>query len=169
MKRFHVPGMLFAVAALLVVTGAAAAPAPVHPQLKVRTLAGKTFDLAAQRGKWVIVNFWATWCSPCIEEMPAISKYVAAHPHVTAIGVAWDASPRADIVKFARRHPVDYPLAQVRPDDPPAGLEPPRALPTTYLVAPDGHVAKRFLGPVDARMLDAVIAAGRSAPAGRGR
>lgn len=148
-------------------SGMAAAPAAFHPALVVTTLDGKNFDLAAERGKWVIVNFWATWCSPCIAEMPAISKYVNAHNNVAAIGLAWDRSPRGDVVAFARAHPVRYPLAQVDPDHPPGGLPAPAALPTTYLIAPDGAVAKQFLGPIDAQKLDAAIGPGssRRAPA----
>jgi len=139
-------------------SGMAAAPAVSRPALVVTTLDGNKFDLASERGKWVIVNFWATWCSPCIAEMPAISKYVIARKNVAAIGLAWDRSARSDVVAFAKAHPVRYPLAQIDPDHPPMGLPAPAALPTTYLIAPDGTVAKQFLGPIDAQKLDAAIA-----------
>lgn len=155
--------LLLALLACAFVAGTALAqPASARQQLVVKTLDGKTFDLAAQRGNWVIVNFWATWCSPCIAEMPAISKFVATHKHVTAIGLAWDDSSHADIVKFAKKHPVDYPLAQVSTDHPPAGFSAPAGLPVTWLIAPDGSVAKHFVGPVDAKMLDAAIATASS-------
>src|SRR5699024_7957583 len=114
MKRLLIP-LVLAVLALALPRPAMAGSAAARPTLEVHTLAGQTFDLAAQRGKWVIVNFWATWCSPCIAEMPVISKYVKSHKDVIAIGLAWDTSPRAAIVKFAQQHPVDYPLAQLQP------------------------------------------------------
>ena len=147
-----------ALLALVFASGAWAA-APTQPSLTIATLQGKAFNLAAHRGQWVIVNFWATWCSPCIAEMPAISAYVAAHRNVAAIGLAYDRSARADIEKFVRKHPVDYPLARLDMDDLPMGLPMPQGLPTTYLIAPDGKLAKTFIGPINAKMLDAVIVA----------
>ena len=130
---------------------------PVQPTLKVATLDGKTFDLAAQRGKWVIVNYWATWCVPCIKEMPDISHFVATHKNVTAIGLAYDDSDPADIKAFVAKHPVVYPIAQVTLDKPAKDFDEPRGLPTTWLISPDGEVAKQFIGPVTAVSLTAII------------
>lgn len=135
--------------------GSAAAPL----QLSVQTLDGKTFNLAGERGKWVIVNFWATWCSPCLAEMPDISRYVAVHKNVAAIGLAYQPEPLADVLKFVHKHPVDYPLARIDMQHPPAGFAMPMGLPTTDLIAPDGRLAKRFIGPINAKLLDAAIAA----------
>ena len=147
--------------ATLLATCAVAAPA-ARPQLTITTLDGQTFNLAAQRGKWVIVNYWATWCSPCIKEMPDLSAYVAAHANVTAIGLAWDEIERSELDEFVRKHPVVYPLAQVDTDHPPADFPTPRGLPVTYLIAPDGSLAKTFTGPVDGKDLAAVIEAAKA-------
>ncbi|MCK9537774.1 TlpA family protein disulfide reductase [Dokdonella sp.] len=160
MKPFRPFRFTLLLLAALLACPAMASEAPARPQLKVETLDGATFELAAQRGKWVIVNFWATWCSPCIKEMPDISAYVAAHANVSAIGLAYEDTDKAEIIAFAKAHPVSYPLAQVDMFEPPAGFEAPRGLPTTWLIAPDGRVASRFMGPITARDLDRAIAAG---------
>lgn len=154
-RRFAHP---FALLTLLLLPAVSAQAAmPVKPTLHVTTIDGKTFDLAAQRGKWVIVNFWATWCVPCIKEMPDISRFVASHRNVTAIGLAYDDSDPADIRAFVARHPVAYPIAQTGTDKPPKDFDEPRGLPTTYVIAPDGTVAKPFVGPITAASLGTVI------------
>lgn len=130
---------------------------PVKPSLQVSTLDGKTFDLAAERGKWVIVNYWATWCVPCIKEMPAISRFVAAHKNIAAIGLAYDDSEIAVIKAFVASHPVVYPIAQVTLDKPLKDFDEPRGLPTTYVIRPDGTVAKRIVGPVTEASLNELI------------
>ena len=128
------------------------------PSLSVKTLDGGTFDLSAQSGKWVIVNFWATWCSPCLKELPDISAFVAAHKDkVAAIGLDFEDAEKDEIEKFLLKHPLSYPVAQVDIDHPPKDFEAPKGLPNTYVIAPDGHVAKAFTGPITTKDLETVI------------
>lgn len=149
---------LLALVLTLVAVAPVQAAMPAKPSLKVTTLDGQPYDLAAQRGHWVIVNYWATWCVPCIKEMPDISRFVSAHKDtVSAIGLAYDDSDPADIKAFVAKHPVSYPIAQVTLDDAPKDFDEPRGLPTTYLIAPDGTVAKRFVGPVTGKALGDAI------------
>ena len=146
-------------AASVAATPEPVAPANVEfPTLKVATLDGKTFDLAAQRGKWVVVNFWATWCGPCLKEMPELSALDAMREHVEVIGLDYEDIEPADLKAFMQKHPVVYPIAIVDVYNPPKDFEAPRGLPNTYLIAPDGKVAKRFLGPVTAKDIDEAIA-----------
>lgn len=144
---------LAAILALVLCSGVAFAAAP-KPALSVKTLDGGAFDLASQQGKWVIVNFWATWCSPCLKELPDISAYVAAHKDkVAAIGMDFEDADKADIEKFLASHPLSFPVSMVDVDNPPKDFGAPKGLPNTYLIAPDGRLAKTFLGPIQTKDL----------------
>jgi thiol-disulfide isomerase/thioredoxin len=158
MKPMFLRVALVLVALLAFAGGAAAEPAKM-PTLSVKTLDGGTFDLSAERGKWVIVNFWATWCSPCIKEMPDISKFVASRGDVAAIGLAFGGEEIADVTSFLEKHPVKYPIANVPLESPPKDFGAPKGLPTTFLIAPDGSLAKKFTGPITAGELEKAIAA----------
>ena len=155
-----------ALAAVLAFHGAAlageAAPGAT-PTLRVTTLDGPVFDLSEQRGKWVIVNYWATWCSPCLKEMPDLRAFADAREDVALIGLAYEDISVEDMRAFLAERPAGYPIAIVDVYDPPADFPAPRGLPMTWLIGPDGTVAKRFLGPVTGRDLgQAIEAAGGS-------
>ena len=128
------------------------------PTLAVDTVDGGRFDLSAQRGKWVVVNFWATWCAPCLKEMPELSALDAMREDVQVIGLAYEDITPADMQAFLKEHPVVYPIAIIDVMAPPADFATPRGLPTTYLISPDGKVAKAFAGPVTAHDLETLMA-----------
>src|SRR5689334_15580588 len=72
--------------------------------------AGKPQRLADFKGRWVVLNFWATWCVPCIQEIPEISAFRKAHGDVVVIGVAIDAQDAPKVQAFAKKVGHDYPL-----------------------------------------------------------
>ncbi|QOD91569.1 TlpA family protein disulfide reductase [Lysobacter sp. CW239] len=146
-------------------------PAPAgdvtHPKLVLTTLDGATYDLAAHRGKWVVVNFWATWCAPCLKEMPELSALDAMREHIEVVGLAYEDIEPAEMKAFLLEHPVVYPIAIVDTYDPPADFDTPRGLPMTYVIAPDGSVASKILGPVTAQDIEDVVAAADAAQPAR--
>jgi thiol-disulfide isomerase/thioredoxin len=142
---------------LLTLAASAAAAAPVA--LAVETLDGTRFDLAEQRGQWVVVNFWATWCGPCIKEMPDLDALDGARDDVRVIGLAYEETTAADLKHFLTEHPVSYPIALVDVYAPPAAFATPKGLPTTHLIGPDGELRQSFLGPVSRADIEKLISA----------
>ena len=145
---------------------AVTAAARQMPSLRVTTVDGKTFDLADQRGKWTVVNYWATWCGPCLKEMPELSALDAMREHIVVIGLAYEDTTVEAMQAFLKTHPVVYPIALLDVDNPPKDFDTPRGLPMTVLVGPDGKVAKSITGPVTANDIETVIAAAGGPHAG---
>ncbi len=128
------------------------------PTLKIALLSGEPYDLASRRGRWVVLNFWATWCAPCLKEMPELDAYDGKRDDLEVIGLAYEEITPDDMRAFLKDRPVNYPIAILDVYDPPAAFGTPRGLPMTYLIAPDGKVAERFMGPITGADLDAAIA-----------
>jgi len=138
-------------------------PAAARPALDVATLDHGQFRLSERRGRWVVVNFWATWCAPCRKEMPELDAYDTEHADIEVIGLAYEETTEEEMRAFLKRLPVKYPIALIDVTAPPTDFPTPRGLPMTYLIAPDGSVAAEFMGPVTAEKLDAAIAKHRKA------
>jgi len=136
-----------------------AATQPV-PDLALRDLSGKPVHLSDFRGKWVVVNYWATWCGPCREEMPELDSFHQAHKNSDAVvlGVNLeDIEPQA-IEEFLKKDPVSYPILPDQPrDSGPLGSIP--GMPTTYVVSPQGEVAAWQVGGITRKLLENFLAA----------
>lgn len=121
------------------------------PAIRLPALDGATVELpAAYAGRPVLVNLWASWCGPCIEEMPELDRFAAAQgPNGTqVVGIALDDA--AAVEAFLKRVPVRYPilLDEAGPRD--AGVQlgnPKGVLPYTALISADGRLIKQKIGP----------------------
>src|SRR5579862_765057 len=146
-------------AAIVTAAGPAeAAPAvgDMAPSLVASETGGGTFDLAALRGKVVIVNFWATRCAPCREEMPALDAFYEKHhaQGLEMVGISVDRSRDRDAVAKALLA-VHYPAA-ILADADTNGFGKPVALPVTYVVDAGGTVRSIMTPDADAITADSL-------------
>lgn len=135
-----------------------------YPQLDLATIDGGRYMLAEHRGRWVVVNFWATWCAPCLKEMPELSAMHSLRANVEVVGLAYEDTSAEELRAFLAARPVTYPVAIADPYAPPADFATPRGLPMTFLIAPDGKLAHQFLGPVTASEIEQQITAAGGTP-----
>ena len=143
-------GAALVLLAALVATGADASP-PV--ELVVATADGASLHLSDYRGRWLLVNLWATWCSSCAAEMPALSRLAGRQQRLAIVGLTDERLTPDALRTFRAAHPVDYPVAVVDGAKLPADLAPTAfgigMRPISYLVDPDGTVVERYVGRVD--------------------
>jgi len=125
--------------------------------LSLRDLQGRIRSLEEYRGRIVILNFWATWCLPCLEEMPLLSgirdAYEARGVEVVAVSADGPAT-RERVPEFVRRHGMSFPVWVGATVDEMRSLGLGSALPATALVDPEGRIAFRVLGPVTREILE---------------
>ena len=98
------------------------------------------------RGHWVVINYWARWCKPCVEEIPELNAFDRKYGEVTVLGVNYDGATGVELEQQEQALGVAFPTLA---EDPAAQLDVPRpvVLPTTLVVDPMGRVAATLLGP----------------------
>lgn len=114
---------------------------------------GKAHRLADYKGRYVVLNFWATWCVPCIQEIPEIAAFHREKPGVVVIGVAVDAENAAKVKQFAAKVGHAYPLV-LSNERVEKQLGEQRALPTTRIFDPAGQVIYDRVGRVSRKTLE---------------
>ncbi|MYD85963.1 MAG: TlpA family protein disulfide reductase [Acidobacteria bacterium] len=128
-------------------------PAEV-PDLTMETLDGRTISMAAQRGKVVLVNFWATWCGPCREEIPFLVRLAERYPdHLTVIGVSEDHGSPDAVAEFGAQYGGNYPRVMSTPEIKRA-IPGVFALPTSFVVDPEGRMVESHVGLISPVILE---------------
>ena len=116
---------------------------------------GSTHTIEALRGQWVVINYWAKWCKPCIREIPELNRLDRDYAEISVLGVNYDDATGEDLATQIHQLDIEFP---VLPQDPAAGLGAPRpvVLPTTLILNPAGQLTQTLLGP---QTLDSLLQA----------
>jgi len=151
--------VLCCVLAMTVSGFAFAAPAidKPAPELVVKVLDGETFDLAALRGKVVLVNYWATWCAPCRKDMPKLDAFYRRYhrQNLEMIGISVDRD--ADLKKVRKvMATLAYPVALLKGISV-DGFGPPDGVPITWIIDSDGKVRDRMIDVRDELLTSIVV------------
>lgn len=124
----------------------------------LRDTEGKGYGEAALAGRWLVVNYWATWCAPCLVEIPELNALSGSHARLLVFGVNFDNPQGQEAARQIARMGITFPVLA---EDPHLrfGAQRPAVLPTTLIVSPSGALAATLVGPQTRESILAVIAA----------
>ena len=141
---------VLAISAALVVASCGAPPSQMNtqaPDFDLANLAGGKTSLASYRGKVLVVDFWATWCTPCIKEIPEYTDFYAKNKSkgVEMVGVVFDSGEPAQIQEFLQKTKVAY-TQLLGTDDLLEKYQANQGFPTTFVIGKKGQIVKKVLG-----------------------
>ncbi|MGL4649333.1 MAG: TlpA family protein disulfide reductase [Caldilineaceae bacterium] len=122
---------------------------PAAFEFALAALDGGTVSTTDYRGRWLLVNFWATWCGPCVDEMPYLQTLATQSPEQIAVLGINQREDTATIAAFAKELGITYPLL-LNPKDATLLAYDVRGLPLTAIIAPDGTLVEVVRGPLTA-------------------
>lgn len=160
----HKTKILFALCAVILASCltpfAAEAPGKkmAAPGWQLQSMEGKPVKLSDYKGKVVVLNFWATWCPPCREEIPdlVLLQQQYASQGLVVLGISMDRGGPAMVVSFAKKYGINYPvvLGDERTSEAYGGIQ---ALPTTFIIDRKGNVVKGLQGSADRAEFETAI------------
>jgi len=136
----------------IICVSVAVALAPTAAAFEVTDVAGQRHRLADLKGRWVVVNFWATWCAPCVKEIPEIAAFQKGRKDVTVLGIALDVEDETKTKQFAAKVGHAYPLIFGN-DTVEKQFGKVKGLPTTMVWNPQGKQVFNRMGTVTEQSL----------------
>lgn len=114
------------------------------------------------KDKWLVLNYWASWCKPCYTEVPELNRFYTENKHeVLVLGINYDLASKEQIQTFAKQQQVTYPLI-MSDIGKKFGIEHITTLPATFIISPDGKITQQLYGPQTYEELAGFIGADRS-------
>jgi peroxiredoxin len=129
-----------------------------QPDFALPDVKGNIHHLSDYRGKWVVVNYWATWCPPCLEEIPELVDFYEQHHAKDAVvlGINYEDSDLDYLQSFIDENMISYPILRANLRRAPA-FGRLLGLPTTFIVSPKGELVQSRTGSVTKAFLEEVI------------
>jgi thiol-disulfide isomerase/thioredoxin len=123
----------------------------------LQLLHGDEVSLNEFREKWVVLNYWATWCAPCRKEIPDLSELHDARDDIIVLGLAFEDTEPENVDEFLEDFHPSYEILLVDVYAPPEPFGAPKVLPTTIILNPQGYPVKTYLGPVTRESIESFI------------
>ncbi len=128
----------------------------VAPDFQLETLSGETMRLSDYQGKIVVLNFWATWCPPCVEEMPHLQAFYENNKDQAIVVIAVNLTSEDNgidaVEEFVKEHELTFPIP-LDHDGTIGEQYGAFAIPTSYIIDADGVIRQKYVGPLDEKLL----------------
>ena len=108
------------------------------------------------KGQWVMINYWADWCPPCLKEMPELVSFASANKDVQVFAFNFDQLDGEDLDYEINKFGVDIPSILTHPRDI-WGIESPATLPATYFINPEGEIVQSLFRPQTQESLEDIL------------
>lgn len=126
------------------------------PDFTLPDLEGASVSLSDLRGRPVVIDFWATWCPPCVHQIPVLNAFQEAHPDIPVLGIAVDVDGRKVVAPFAEEHGIAYRV--LIGDEDLARRYGAFGFPSLYVVDAEGRIALSHVGVIRRDELEAALA-----------
>ena len=117
---------------------------------------GSNTSMEKLQGQWIVVNYWADWCAPCIKEIPELVEFAHENSDILVYAYNFDELDVEDLVPIAKKFKVDIPSLISHPREI-WGIETPPAVPATFFIDPNGVLVKSFFRPQTKDSLNTIL------------